>query len=149
MADTTVDAADAVVLLVNAAGLTEGTVFSRSFIPEYDPEDLTAPKGVVFPAGLELARSDRGSDVEDHAIEIGLGRRLQGADAETTDIETHLSSVQEIIAVFRLKVNRIITTPVEAEELLFLAAEVRLFIPELLRKRIALSVVRLTYRGFA
>ncbi len=147
--ETTIDAADAVVSLLNAAGLSEGITFARTFVPEFDPDDLTSPKGSVFPASIDLGRATRNSDSEDHGIEVGVGRRLAGADAETTDIETQLATVEEVLGVLRSKPNRTISTPDDSTELLFFSVEARLFIPELLRKRIALSVVRVVYRGFA
>ena len=146
---TTIDAADAVVSILNAAGLAEGITFSRTFLPEFDPDDLASPKGSVFPASIELGRATRTEDSEDHAIEVGIGRRLTGADAESTDIETQLATVEEVLGVLRAAGNRTISTPDDSTELLFFSVEARLFIPELLRKRIALSVVRVVYRGFA
>jgi len=146
---TTIDAADAVVSLLNAAGLAEGITFSRTFVPEFDPDELSDPKGSVFPASIELGRATRTEDSENHSIEVGVGRRISGADAESTDIETQLATVEEVLGVLRASENRTISTPDDSTGLLFFSAEARLFIPELLRKRVALSVVRVVYRGFA
>jgi hypothetical protein len=144
---TTVDAADEVVSILNAAGLAEGITFSRTFVPEFDPDDLSAgPKGSVYPAGLELSRETRAQDREDHGIEIGVGRKIAN---ESTDIETQVNTVEEVVAELRKAANRTISTAADGDSLKFISIEVRLFIPELLRRRVALSVVRVVYRGWS
>jgi len=145
----TIAAADAVVLLINAATITEAIGdFSRTFVPEFEPNDLPAPKGLVFPAGQNLTRADRNSDNEDNVIEVGIGRKLTGADAETTDIETQMLTVEEVIAELRKKANKRLTLA-GGEVLAFRKLSVTLFVPELFRKHVALSVVRIEYRGFS
>lgn len=143
----TIDAADAVVALINAAGLTEGITFARSFIPEFDPDEMPAPKGIVFPAALELERASRADDAEDSIIEVGIGRKINN---ETTDVVLQLKTVEEVKDVLRDSANNELSGPTDpADVVYFRALSVTLFVPELLRKRVALSIVRVTYRGFS
>jgi hypothetical protein len=143
----TVDAADVVTAAINAAipTMTESTLaaFSRVFVPEFDADELSAPKGEVFPAGLNVSVADRSSDNEDSVIEIGIGRVLTN---ETTDIETHLLTVEEIKDVIR-PIQRLVLT--NGNTLQFLGLEVTLFVPELFKSRVCLSIIRARYRGFS
>lgn len=143
---STIQVADEIAKLLNAASLTESIVYSRKFVPEFDPEMLAdGPKAVCFPAELALTRASRRGDAEDHACEIGIGRKISG-DGEA-DSATQLATVDEVLLEIRKEENQIITTT-EGEELNFISLETKLFVPELLRKRIALSVIKVVYRGF-
>jgi hypothetical protein len=143
---TTIDAADAVAALLNGAGLSEPIAYARTFVPEFEPAELTAPKGLVYPATLSVARVDRSSFSEDNGIEVGIGRTIAN---ETTDVEIHLLTVEEVKDVLLDVDNKKITTPVDGEELTLSGEiEVVLFVPELFRMGVALSVIRIEYRGF-
>ena len=149
----TILAADAVVLLINAA-ITADDIeediapFTRVFVPEFEKDNLAVPKGEVFPAGMDISKADRRSDNEDSVIEIGVGRRMTGADAETTDVETQLLTVQQVKDELRKKENQFLTLD-GGDQLQFRKVAITLFVPELFRKGIALSVVQVTYRGFS
>lgn len=144
----TIDAADAVVVFLNAATLPESITFARSFVPEFDPDELAnmaePAKGLVFPSQLELTRASRAEDNEDSIIEIGIGRTL---DDETTAIAAQLLTVEAVKNEVRKSENGVLTLPGDSNVVDLLGLEVVLVVPELLRKRIALSVVRITYRG--
>ena len=147
----TIDLADAVVLILNAALPLGGETitFARTFIPEFDPDDLAnlaePGKGSVFPSQLDLTRASRHDDAEGHVIEIGLGRKI---DNESASVEQQMLTVEAVKNVLRLEANQVLTLPVDGDEVQFLGIEIVLLVPELLRKRVALSVVRVTYRGF-
>lgn len=146
----TIEAADAVVVLLNAAGLSEGITFARTFIPEFDPDDLAnlsePAKGSVFPSSLELSRASRADDNEDSIIEIGIGRKIDNEDA---DVKLQLATVDEVKNVIRDPDNgELAFVDDPADVVYFRRLEVTLFVPQLLRKRVALSVLRVTYRGF-
>lgn len=144
----TIDVADAVVVFLNAATLPESITFARSFVPEFDPDELAnmaePAKGLVFPSQLELTRASRAEDNEDSIIEIGIGRTL---DDETTAIAAQLLTVEAVKNEVRKSENGVLTLPGDSNVVDLLGLEVVLVVPELLRKRIALSVVRITYRG--
>ncbi len=140
----TIDAADAIAAVLNGAGLTEGITFSRTLFPEFNPENLEEPSGQCFPASIEESRADRSTDQVDHVVEVGIGRKL---DDEEADSETHLETIEEIRDKLK-ELAREITTPTEGETLLWVGMETTLFVPELLRKRVALSVIRLSYRNW-
>ncbi len=136
----TIDTADAVVSLINAAAI--GVTFSRVFVPEFEVDDLPAPKGIVVPSGLTVEAASRTTDYDDHTIEIGLGRRLED---EAVDTAAHLLTFEAVLSVIRG--TRQLTTADGDVVTLKGAVEVRLYDPEHVRKRIVLSVIRATYRG--
>lgn len=146
----TIDVADAVVQLLNDAQPLAGETVTaaRTFIPEFDPDDLAnsaePAKCSVFPSSLELTRASRHDDAEDHVVEIGIARRLEN---ETTDVAKNLETVEAIKNLARDDENKMLTLPGDGGDVLFLGVEVELVVPDLLRKRVALSVVRCTYRG--
>jgi len=149
----TVDAADAVVVILNAVAvpaMPEAVTFARTFIPEFEADDLAnlseVAKGVVVPGGFESSPASRVTDTENHIIEVGLGRTL---DNETTDIDAQLLMVESVIRRIRKPAHQVITLPGDGNTLQYIGTEVAaFFVPALLTKRIALSVVRFTYRGF-
>jgi len=140
----TLDTADAVVSLINAAGLTEGIIFARVFVPEFEADELTSPKGVVVASSMEIENASRTTDHDDHSIEIGIGRRLSN---EAADMATHLLTLEEVLGVIRDRDNAALT--VSDGEIVRLkgAVQVRLYDPAHVVKRVALSVLRVIYRG--
>jgi len=143
----TIDAADAVVVLLNAATLPESITFERTFIPEFDPRDMGAdPVGVVVPASIDINIASRVTDSEDNIIEIGLGRVVANFNAA---VVSHLETVEAIKREIRGQDNQSLTMPGDGGTVQFTGVEVVLFVPELVQQSIALSVVRVTYRGFA
>jgi len=142
----TIQLADEIAKVLNAAGLDEGIVYSRKFVPEFDPEMLAdGPKAVCFPSDLVLTRASRRGDAEDHSCEVGIARKIDG-DGEA-DTEKQLATVDEILETLREFSQQTIETT-EGEELNFLGLETKLFVPEQLRKRVALSVIKVVYRGY-
>lgn len=146
----TLDAADAVAALLIASGdLTESITYVFKMIPEFDPKVLAAltepASGQVFPSQLTLERASRVHDSEDHVVEVGIGRLIADEDA---NLRLHITTVEEVKNVIRDEDNQLLTLPGDGNSLSFLGIEVVLFVPELLRKRVALSVVRVTYRGY-
>jgi hypothetical protein len=146
----TIDTADAVVAFLNDASLSESITYARTFIPEFDPSDLAnlgaePAKGLVFPSQLNLERASRVEDSEDNVIEIGIGRVLDNEDA---DIKAQLLTLEDVKNEVRDDSNAVLTLPGDGDEVQFRGVEVVFLVPELLRKRVALSVVRVTYRGF-
>ena len=138
----TIDAADMVVSELNGAGLTVGGIFGRTFFPSFDPDDMGGdPSGQVFPAGLGLARASRRTDEEELTVEVGLGRVLSDENADTA---AQLRDVEEINAALRGAEDW--ELPDSGEEVQFLRLESTLFVPDLLRKSVALSVVTITFR---
>lgn len=144
----TIDAADEVAVILNAGTYTEALTFARSFIPDFDPDELpdTLPKCVVFPASLELTRASRRDDNEDSVIEVGIGRKLSSAATEDAAIVAQLLAVEEVKNELRDESNQTIAGKTDLDEFHFTGLTVNLFVPELLRKRIALSVIRVVYR---
>lgn len=144
----TIDAADVVTASINAAILTAAITeaiadFSRVFVPQFDVDELSAPKGEVFPAGMNLARADRRGDSETSVIEIGIGRVLTN---ETTDIETQLLTVNEVKEAIRPIQFLELTN---GDTLQFTKLDLTLFVPELFKSRVCLSIIRVEYRGFS
>lgn len=143
----TIAAADAVVLVINAGTYTEAVAdFTRTFVPEFEADELPAATGLVYPSGLNISKATRTSDNEDSVIEIGIGRKLSVGAAEATDIETQLATVEEVKDVIRAARQ---LTLASGEILGLRTIELTLFVPELLRKRLAVSVIRVEYRGFS
>jgi len=146
----TIEAADRVVEIINSLTITEPAItFQRTFIPEYDPADLAAltepARGLVFPAAIELSIASRSTDAEDHIIEIGLARKIDNEDA---DVLTQLLTLEEIKTELRDSDNQLLTGA-DGNNFQFFSMAVVLFVPESLRKRVLLSVIRIVYRGFS
>lgn len=138
----TIDIADALVTLVNAAAI--GVTFSRAFVPEFDADDLAAPKGVVVPRSITIEPGSRTTDFDDHSIEIGIGRRISSEDA---DMKAGLLVFEALVDVIRAGANKSLTTSDGDTVCRRGTVEVRLYDPEHVRKRVSLSVLRVTYRG--
>jgi hypothetical protein len=146
----TIEAADAVVAILNTLVPTEGAItFERTFIPEYDPSvlaELVEPaRGLVFPAAVDLEFASRSTDAEDHIVEVGLARLLDDEEADTV---TQLQTLEEMKREIRDSDNQVLTGA-DGNEFQLKGIAIVLFVPASLRKRVALSVLRLTYRGFA
>lgn len=140
----TVAAAIALADLLNSHGNAEGIVFATTFIPEFDPDKLPAPKGLIFPAGVTIEKTARRGHTEDNSIQIGIGRKISNED---TDPKRQVKTVEEIVDIIKAEENRVLT--VGDSEVTYLSIEVALFIPEQLRKRVALSVISYVFRGFS
>lgn len=129
--------------LLNSHGTAEGVTFTVTLMPEFEADNLPAPKALVFPAGLLIESTARTGLTEDHSVEIGIGRKV--VDGEE-DGKTHVKLVEEVIDILKRKEYRVLE--VMGEKVYRRSIESVLFIPEKLRKRIALGVVRWTYREF-
>lgn len=129
--------------LLNGEGNTEGITFQVTLMPEFRADELPTPKALVFPSGLLIEQTARVGLTEDHAIEIGIGRKV--VDGEE-DGKTHVKLVQEVIDILKRKEYRVLE--VMGEKVYRRSIESTLFIPEKLRQRVALSVIRWTYREF-
>lgn len=140
----TVTVAVALADLLNSEGNAESITFTTTFIPEFEPDNLPVPKALVFPAGIGITKTARRGHTEDHAVEIGIGRKIANEDA---NVRTHVKTVEEVIDTLKAQHNQVIT--VGGDQVSYLSIDTVLFVPERLRQRIALSVIRYTYRGFS
>jgi hypothetical protein len=116
----------------------------RRVLPLYELTDFTEadgsataePKVTVVPRTVEIARNDRGSDMADITVDIGVQRRVSDIDAEVASLGDLLDEIIDYMRGRQLGSAKWTSGRIEA-----IAAD-----EHLLEHRIFTGVVSLTYR---
>ncbi len=84
--------ADAVVVALNAASLSQSVVFARSYIPKFDLQSSKAVQGSVVPKSDLREMGDAAHDAADVIIDVGVMKKLQLSVAE------EIAEIDELLA---------------------------------------------------
>lgn len=92
--------ADAVVVAINAATLTQEVAAARKYVPKFDLHSSDALQIAVVPKTDSRQMASRGRDVAEIAIDVGVMKKLQGLIAnEIAEIDALLALCEEIKAL--------------------------------------------------
>jgi hypothetical protein len=96
---TIIAIADAVAASLNAGTFSQPVAAQRMYQPAFTLEELTELTVSVVPRSTAVAASSRDAGQFDHAIDVGIQKKIAGED----DIDPLLDLVEEIADHLRLK----------------------------------------------
>ena len=101
MASELLQVADAVVTALNIGGLISPITAVRSYVPQYELQDMGVMHVTVVPSGMIQVREVKTMCVYDYAIDIAVQKRPKTIEPADMDALTDLT--QAIAESFRLK----------------------------------------------
>ena len=97
MSSAIIAVADAVVVALNAADLSQEFTAARAYVPKFDLHATTAIEVAVVPKSDDREMESRGADAADILIDIGIKKKLQNAvDDEIAEIDEMMDLCEEI-----------------------------------------------------
>ena len=106
MPSTTIQIADAVVAVLNAATLSQPFTAARHYLPEFDLKEMDTLHVSVVPAELDEEIADRTRDRAEYKIHVAVQKRVSKQDPpglDTAAIDALMQLVEEIDDLFRHK----------------------------------------------